>query len=299
MPADFLDDLPYLSRTVSRLEREATRYGIVGWGADSTYHLGAVTPEAVVDGVTMGFCPGGALDSQDDYDYDHHAWDVKVECPATGEDVAHVHCIVEIVALPGGAVAGRILSWVHDLPRGTGFCFIPVSHWALLPAADAVVEDWQTWFSRAEELVAGAYESLVESGLSYAAVWIQPRRIPPVDGTECPCDECQRAAAHLLLAGGLDGVAAVENRVRSLNRKIRRAGHTGLHIDWHADVSACDDCDKAHLAAIASCEDDNGAVLWAMGGESAHEALDGIETWAWSLLVTDLAAREGLGRGDA
>lgn len=301
MPSDPTEAITEaIAPILMRIATEAARYGLHGWGIDNTYVQGSVTPGAELIGPAVGCCPGARFEDHPHYDFSDHMWDVTIDCPASGDAIAHLHCVVEVTAIASGKGYARILAWVNDIPRGEGCCFIPISEWSPTPPADAPEARWEAWFTRAEELISEAYGDLCRANLSHATVAIEPRTLPPVNGAECPCDGCQRAAAELSVAGGLHGAAAVEDRVRILNRKLQTV-QPDLRIGWWADVSACTDegCDAAHVEAIASCQDGKGAILWAMGGETAHEAIDCIEAWAWALLVTDLAARAELGRGEA
>jgi hypothetical protein len=289
---------------IARIVATADAYGLAGFGTNREsaafrtvdFADAPEVPAALISRLS----PGAAFYADDEYEYEHDDWTTTTTCPADGEDVGVLACVMEIRTAPHaphGSIA-RILAHVHDIPAGTGFVYLPVTAWIPVPAVEESDETWRGWLEAADETVSAVEGRLTDKGLSHAIPWVAPRRVPTVDGHECPCDDCQIAAAHLLLAGGLDGMAAVERRVRHLNRKLRGV-QPGLSIDWRADVTFCGDCDGAHLSALASCTDDRGGLLWAMGGDTATEALDAIESWAWALLVTDLAGKLGVGRGDA
>ena len=290
-----------LGRALARLFQEAHDRGFEGWGRDDAWNdtRSAVPVEA--GWVSVGVGPGGQYTSDPYYTYENHDWDVKVDCPKRGKQVAHLHCLAEI-AVRGAEAKVRIVALVQDVEIGEGVCWAPVTDWMDLPAFDAPKVEWARVLWAMDEVVATSYSALLTEGLSYITIDVEPRDLPVVDGHQCPCDFCQEQGAYLQLTGGnVDSAIAVDARIIDLNAKLATVS-PDLTFCLHVEVRPVED-DLPLLGvptAIATCEDaTNGSLLWAMGGETAQEAIDGIEAWAWALLVTDLAARNGLGRGEA
>jgi hypothetical protein len=290
-----------LGRALARLFREAENHGFKGWGRDDCWNDTRIAIPVEDGWTSVGVGPGGQYTSDPYYCYDNHDWDVKIDCPERpGKRIAHLHCLAEVAA-HGTEAKVRIVGLVRDVEIGRGICWAPVTDWLPLPAFDAPEMEWKRVMWAMDEIVATAYSALLAEGLSYILVDVEPRDLPTVDGRECPCDSCQQTAAYLQLTGGDVGSAvAMDARIIELNAKLAEV-NPGLTFCLHVEVRPVED-DLPLLGvptAIATCEDAAGSLLWAMGGETAQEAIDGIEAWAWALLVTDLAARKGLGRGEA
>jgi len=280
---------------IDRMAKAAAGFGFVGWGEGTD--LTSRTP-----GIGPVFCPGGALASAsvgDGYQYDHHDWTAGVECPLDGELVSLLACGVALRSVDG-KIQARVVAHVHDLPRGIGFCWLPISGpFGWVPRVDDDDDLWDDFFAECEWVIRGAAEALAAAGVSHAAVWLNRRAGVIVDGTTCPCAECQSIAAHRKAAGGRRGVQHAEKRVHEINRRLRKV-QPHLEVDWRAVAEEHPDAPwPPRVTAVATCRDRDWRLLWAVGGEDAGDALDGIEGWAWGMFVADLPAKTETGVGEA
>jgi len=289
-------------RSLLLLLRHASQdHGFDGWGEDPIYGEHRVAVPIEEGWVTRAVCPGGQFASDPAYDLSHHHWNVEIVCPVRASKVvAELRCMVEI-AVRGAEARGRMVGLVRDVETGEGTCWAPITEWYAFPSlSERSPRRWEGVLLSMDEVVADAYSALMDEKLTFITVPVEPRKGPVVDPSECPCDTCQEHMAYLHVSGGAAGGVAVDARILDLNAKLQRA-NPDLTFCLHIDVQSVED--NLPLlgvpSAIATCESvTDGSLLWAMGGETAQEALDGIEAWAWALLVTDLAARKGLGRGE-
>ena len=230
------------------------------------------------------------------------SWTSRIACPVSGRKVAQTPGAMEMREVEGNAdgednaVEARVILLLQD---DGDYYWTPMSEWRPMPSEASASWVWAAFLQSVELAVLSSGPWLARGGITHRAIPTgPPRKIPAVNGAVCPCDDCQIRYAAEVVAGGKEGFVAVNARITEINRKLGKV-QSCLHVEWIPDVRYCADCEAPHIEALARCTDRRGAVLWGMGGTTAQEALDGIESWAWGTFVANMHAKMGIGITEA
>jgi hypothetical protein len=293
MPAPTAEAL--LGLALEALAAAASRFeDLPLWGSSPAWDGMPVLGGSPEGAVKVG--PGGLVRTDEELDaVSGHGFERMFRCPLDGAEVSVVSLVLEVSPGPHG-VQSRLLLNVQRPPGveagGPQHGWMPMTEWAPLSALTArLAFVWEGVLAivrrkmREGEIAA----LLVGGGMLHALPWIdRPARIV-IDGGQCPCEVCQEEAIWTAAAGGEEARVAARARVEEINARLGQI-QPDLFLGWEPDVvEECSGCGGTHIGARGIVTDNHGKVVWASGGESAAEALDAIEGWAWAALVADKA----------